>query len=152
MPTFVNGQLWDEIGKANLILVTTNASVRKDGCLVCGRGAAKEAAERFPTFSRRCGHKIRFYEREEKIYGIMIFSGILPQGSIGAFQVKYHWKDQADLLLIAHSVGQLILVSGQYERIAMNFPGTGFGRLAREKVLPLLEPLPDNVIIYEYEK
>ena len=40
MPTFLRGNLWDEIGKADIILVTTNATLNKNKELICGRGAA----------------------------------------------------------------------------------------------------------------
>ncbi|MEK6860596.1 MAG: hypothetical protein AABY07_01375 [Nanoarchaeota archaeon] len=44
----VKGNMWDELGKAELILVTANSNIKKNGALVMGAGAAKEARDRFP--------------------------------------------------------------------------------------------------------
>jgi hypothetical protein len=36
-------------------------------------------------------------------------------------------------------------------KIAMNFPGIGWGGLNRLEVLPIISSLPDNVEIWEYD-
>ena len=39
----VEGNLWDALGRAHLLLVSANATVASAGHLVMGRGAAREA-------------------------------------------------------------------------------------------------------------
>lgn len=152
-PTYVIGELWDEIGKSSLLLVTTNSTVRNDGALVMGRGAALEAKERFPTFPFWLGEQMRHYPGG--IYGVLWGyqdEQLRRSGTqLGAFQVKIHWRDDASLLVIAFSAGQLALLSQRHTRIAMNIAGTGNGRLNAHDVLPILEPLPPHVHIYTKE-
>jgi hypothetical protein len=142
----ITGDLWSEIGRANLILVTTNAVVTRSGRLVMGRGAAREARDRFPGFDADLGAAIL---GSPSPYGVAVAQrDYHPVTWLGAFQVKHHWKDRAQPDLIAFSVERLATITNRYARIAMNFPGIGNGGLQPEVVLPLLQKLPNHVFIY----
>jgi len=146
------GNLWDELGVADIIFVTTNAQLRADGALVMGRGAAKEAIERFPQLPFNLGKKIPGAMKNRGAYGLVADpESTAGKTRIGAFQVKHHWRDEAELLLIKFSTGCLKRWAERYaeKRFALNFPGIGNGRLKEEDVLPLLATLPDNVFIYK---
>src|SRR5260370_53282 len=153
MATFVKGDLWSELDKADLILVTTNGYVKDNGELVMGKGAAKEMATRFPETPKTFGTAIKesVFEFVTNFYGIIILHGYFPR--LGIFQVKNHWRDPARLNYIEANVKELIDTFNifQWERVAMNFPGIGNGRLKREEVLPIISKLPDTVFIYESE-
>lgn len=155
----VIGNLWDEHTnhRADLILVTTNSYINTLGRLVMGRGAAKEARDKFAGLDcalarevlKECGHL--------GFYGIIIDAN---NPSIGAFQVKDHYLADARLDFIQRSVevmlapmwaGGTIPLVHRYYRIAMNYPGIGNGRLLIEHVRPIVEQLPDNVFIYRRE-
>ncbi len=143
------GDMWQD-SKADAILFTANSTVRKDGALVMGRGAAEQAQIRFPGCNMMFGKLI---QKTGPNYGVIL----LPRGHqdhrfLGAFQVKYHFSDKADIDLIDYSCGMLgllanILMPGI--RYAVNFPGIGWGRLKREDVLPVISKLPDNVEVWE---
>ena len=158
MPTYVRGNLWEETDKAALLLVTTNAVVNARGALVMGRGAAKDLATRKPEFPTLAGiHLLKkglAYTNNAPLplYGVQTIIHSFQGTSLGLFQVKFHWRDPADLRIIAYSAGMLhrIAFSPGYFRVAMNFPGIGNGRLDREAVLPWLANLPAHVYIYEY--
>jgi len=90
MPQYVCGNLWDEWGVADLLLVTTNSTVRRDGTLVMGRGAALEAQQRYPALPARLGHAVL----DRPIYGIEL-AWYEPPTMLGVFQVKAHWRDEA---------------------------------------------------------
>lgn len=141
------GDLWREVGRADLILVTTNGSVRMDGGLVMGRGAARQAAERYPGLEFDLGRKTLLHPTAR-----LLFSDVVDRGTkIGGFRVKRAWKQKADLWLIRESVGALKVLcesSMGYKRIAMNFPGIGNGGLTRDEVLPLIRDLPEIVHVY----
>ncbi len=141
------GNLWDELGKADLILFTANSSIDSHGCLVMGAGAAAQAREHFPELPRLLGELISEYA----IDGYYGWCSVRTEDGymVGAFQAKYHWRDKSDLALIEQSCKELLDACGDYERIAMNFPGIGLGSLKESAVLPLLEMLPDNVFIYK---
>lgn len=138
----IKDELWNT--KASHILVTSNSYIRKDGALVMGRGAALEAATRFPNFPYIAGGRI-----SEKWGGHLGFYGTLlsVHKNIGLFQVKRHFKDPAELGIIEASVGSL-LVQMRNETYAINFPGIGYGQLEISRVLPVIQKLPDNVWIY----
>lgn len=153
MPTFERGDMWDMFGKTDLFLITTNPVVNKQGLAVMGRGAAKQAADKFPTIRKD------FAQRMHLLMSVRLwpcYSDIIDEYAgqeIGFFMVKSHWARAADPKIIAKSVEELCdwLMDEPRNRVDLNFPGIGNGKLSREDVLPLLAPLPDNVHIWEYD-
>lgn len=149
-----------EIGQANLLLVTTNAMVTRAGLLVMGRGAARQAAVRFPDLPRTLAVELQRKGLVGSYYGLLIPEmqvGPQPPGSltyVGAFQVKIHWRDAADLNLIRGSSSRLTGLARKHptKRFAVNMPGTGNGRLAVQDVMPIIEELPDNVWVYQRDE
>jgi hypothetical protein len=152
----IKGNLWDF--KDEAILVTCNSYIRKDGEVVMGRGAALEFKERFPLLPIIFGDQISRHYGALKKYGILLssISGYTfrsGQKYLGLFQVKYHFKNPADISLIEFSTNGLMkfIKDIPLNSVSMNFPGVGYGRLQRELILPIIEKLPDNVSIYERE-
>ncbi len=144
-PTYSNTELW--IDTTDMTIVTTNGYIRKDGCLVMGRGAAYQATQRIPEIAKLCGNVIakKYKSVDENIYRY----GFLPiSDNFGIFQVKYNFRDDADLNLIKESTNDLLeLCSTTDTHFRMNFPGIGYGRLSIEKVMPVLDILPWYVTI-----
>ncbi len=140
----VKGQLFES--DANIIMVTGNSYLRQDGAVVMGRGAAKQLRDSVPGIDQAFGLAIK---SKPNPYGIV--SAVMGGRMYGLFQVKHHFKDDAQLDLIQHSVTLLAAYATKYPNvtIAMNFPGIGWGRLSYESVLPLLQSLPDNVSVYQ---
>ena len=165
--TLRTGNLWHS--SADVIVVTGNATVRSDGCLVMGRGAAAEAKCRLPDCPGWFGSEIvsrrKFYDEASYPYGILQYVldskqqaeyqkrwRSVPPSVLGLFQVKRRWQDDADVELIEYSVKAMTAVvwtDWQGKKVAMNFPGIGNGRLSREDVLPLVERLPTGVEVWE---
>lgn len=143
------GDMWDVFGKTDLFLITTNPIVRKDGALVMGRGIAKQFAERFPSGPYELANIVRAFPQQH--CGNLYYEPVFGRQTIGYFMVKTHWKEPASIPVIMRSVAELIYKAPLYNRIDLNFPGIGNGKLKREDVLPLLEVLPDNVHIWEYK-
>lgn len=149
------GNMWEE-SKADAILFTANSTVRADGALVMGRGAALEAQKLYPGINKKFGGIITILSDSHTVlyrdcYGVIL----LPRHEgkfVGAFQVKRNYKDDADPWLIDYSVGYLSLLAGRLMpglNYAVNFPGIGWGRLKREDVLPIIGKLPDNIEVWE---
>jgi hypothetical protein len=155
----VKGNLWDS--RDDLILVTCNSYIKKDGALVMGRGAALEMKTKFPKIDYRFGKMINYYSKHLGYYGVFILDPnagpaeyVPSEQKLGIFQVKYHFKDKADLLLIKMSTRELVRDFYKYSflhTVSMNFPGIGYGGISREDVLPIIEGLSDQVTIYEKE-
>jgi len=128
------GDIWAARQPGDWIVVTTNNTIRQDGCLVMGRGIAFEAAQRYPMLQRRCGDLIRENGlRVETIPDYYAHKLII-------FPVKYHFKDEADINLILRSTIQLVATTDfiQEGRILMPRPGCGWGHLDWLEVRPLL--------------
>lgn len=126
------------------ILVTTNSYIKKDGSLVMGRGAAKQLRDDVPGIDKQLGCRVNHMT----YYGI-----ILLANGYGAFQVKNHFKAEAELALIWESTRRLSTLCWYMPDTTfhINFPGIGNGKLERSKVLPYVDKLPDNVVVWELE-
>ncbi|MBW3636714.1 MAG: hypothetical protein KY445_09675 [Armatimonadetes bacterium] len=143
----ITGDIWDELGKADLILIPTNSTLSPRGELVMGAGVAKQAKEHFPMAPYWFGRKIN----ARRDYGIVTYPESWKWFSfwLGAFQTKYNWRNPSPLELIERSTKKLDAKASLFDRIAMPMPGTGLGGLTESDVLPILEKLPDNVFIYK---
>lgn len=150
MPIFKTGNMWDAYDDADLFLITTNSMVKSSGALVMGAGIAKEAKEKFPGIEFTLGNEILKTCGQLGKYCLLI-SPQWPDKKLGCFQVKYHWKDNADIDLIADTSERLFYFLEAYDvkNCHLNFPGIGNGRLDRELVLNVLIPLGNNVTIWE---
>ncbi len=116
-----------------------------------GRGIAKQAKERFPTLPYDFGRLLALADTGYREPFPVSVIGKYDNQAVGYFMVKDHWKAPASWGIIEEGVFHLLRMSPDYSRIDLNFPGIGNGKLKREDVLPLLEPLPDSVHIWEFE-
>ncbi len=130
------GSLWQV--KADLRVVTTNPIVNARGQAVMGRGCAREAKERIP------GLEYRFAELLEA-HGNRVMRLVRPctptaGAALASFPVKHHWKDAADLDLIARSARQLVRLADKYnyKQVGLPRPGCGNGRMQWAQVRPVL--------------
>lgn len=145
------GDMWSVFFDTDIFMITTNPIRRTDGAVVMGRGIALQAKERYPSLPYDFGNALnRLHpEIDQSFVGEI---GKYEETPIWWFMVKNHWREQADLGVIASSI--FYLKNGfnglETKRIDLNFPGIGNGRLPRDSVLYLLEDLPNNVHIWEY--
>ena len=145
-----NGNMWQNYGVANhKLLITTNSFVKSNGELVMGRGIAYEAKDKFPDLPRKCGETILGLNAHLKFYGVVMINETL-----GIFQVKYNWSDNALLKLIEGSTIMLDKLARTNNKLTfnLNFPGIGNGHLNYNQVFPIVKRLPDNVILWQYGK
>lgn len=140
-----SGDMWEEFNTSDLFLVTTNSWITKEGKLVMGRGIAREARDRFPGLDKTLGMKIKHLSK----YGLLV-SDSWPKKVLGAFQVKYDFKDLASLELIEYSVWclQKFLNDHTVMNVNLNFPGIGNGGLDPLDVLDIVSVLPYNVALW----
>lgn len=146
MPIYEVGDMWSIFDSTDHFLITTNCHCRGDGALVMGRGIAAEAKRRFPNLPHLLGDAIRNGAGNK----YLILQS--PDSPLAAFQVKFHWADDAQPGLIEQSAHLLSAwaTNRPEERFDLNFPGIGNGRLKIEDVLPRLDiaDLPSNVHIW----
>lgn len=134
--------MWGVYDNAGLFLVTTNSYITPKGCLVMGGGIAKEARDRFTGLDKILGGKINHLST----YGLLISEN----WPIGLFQVKRHYKENADLSLIRYSTNMLKMWANNHQNILvhLNFPGIGLGRLDPLDVYNVICTLPNNVNVW----
>ena len=140
----VKGNLWNL--PADVIAITTNGMVKKNGECVMGRGCALQAKTAYPGIALTLGdlitrlgnnvHRIP-QDRDDRI----IFS----------FPVKENWFDNADLDIIELSCFQLVEEVDKLELelnrrpfVAVPRPGCGNGKLSWDDVRPICKHYFDD--------
>ncbi len=155
MPNFKTGDMWNAWDDADLFLITTNAVVKSDYELVMGRGMALEAYNHDPQIALYFGHaviRIKSSQSANLDLGLVI-PDLWPYRKEGMFQTKKHWRDRASTELIRMSTDMLIARCKTFpnDKVHLNYPGIGNGRLSREIVEPIIAVLPDIVTIWSKE-
>lgn len=128
------GDLMDFWRAGNLIGVTTNGFVKKNGRAVMGAGIAKSVCDACPNLDLELGVRLRAHGNIPMIF---------PDHNIFTFPVKHNWWEDADIDLIAESA-QFIhdrFAEGGGHRIDFPRPGCGNGKLDWKDVKPVLEEI-----------
>lgn len=147
MPIYKSGNMWSVLREVHHFLITTNSTVKANGELVMGAGIAKQARDNYPGLAAMFGGTLQLWYPDGKA-GCVLYA----DNTFGMFQVKYDWKQPADLDLIQYSTDQLKehALKAPHQRFALNFPGIACGGLPYEQVKPIVDALPDNVQIWTY--
>jgi hypothetical protein len=147
MPTFKFGNMMDHFDQCDYFLITTNSFIKHNGALVMGAGIAKTIRDRWIGIDKLIGDLIKTWCGHLGLYGIIIGR------KIGAFQVKRHFKDPAELDLVQGSTDILYQMAKDEpnKTFFLNFPGIGNGKLKINDVMPIIEILPDNVHVWRFD-
>lgn len=134
------GDIWQLIGIANAICITTNGIVKDNGALVMGAGIAKEALDMFPGIQFKLGEIVRKYGNIPAICGIKNGTRIV------SFPTKNDFKDPSDIFLIKKSAQMIarITTDQNWGYVAIPRPGCGCGKLEWDDVKKILNPIFDN--------
>jgi hypothetical protein len=120
--------LWTQAEQADALCVTTNGMVTQAGRGVMGRGVAAQAVNRYPHIALYLGQSLTKYGNhvDELIPGGLGFPAVV------SFPVKHHWREAADLTLIARSALELAALTDKrgWAQVVLPRPGCGNGRLA----------------------
>jgi hypothetical protein len=139
------GNLWDYYADpANMICITTNGVVKANGEAVCGRGCAREATQRIPGFARLLGNYI---QEHGNVPGFMQVHE--AEDYVFIYPVKHKWFEKAspNLILAAAHVLFDRAQANPSSQFILPRPGCGNGGLKWWDVKPLIEFLPDNVLV-----
>ncbi len=128
------GNIWDM--ECDVRCITTNGITNVSGQAIMGRGVALQAANRYPELKTHLGSSLRS-------------EGYWPEYNIITFPTKHHWKQDANLELIAKSAKELQIMTlfNNWKQVLLPAPGTANGRLSWEDVRPILEFLPDSIVV-----
>jgi hypothetical protein len=134
----------------DIYLFTGNTTIKKNGAIVMGRGAAKQVRDTYPGIDKIFGGMLAQARLDDVYDPPIMLHAVAPKQWLGMFRVKSHWAEPARIDLIKIGVTELIQLNGTGNTIIhMNYPGIGNGRLTNEEVEPYLQDLPDNVLIYK---
>lgn len=145
----VNGNVFSS--RDDVILVTSNSYVKKNGELVMGKGAALELARKFPWIAKSFGDAVYNITGTTNCGKYGVIWDLTTHPTYGIFQTKYHYKNPSDIDLIRYSAEELLyhlegVLKGN--TVSINFPGVGCGGLTVQDVLPVVSILPDSVSLY----
>ena len=162
------GNLFDQ--KADAICITTNGFVKGNGRCVAGRGCAKTAKDKWPSFDLELGRNIRnigniptivLEKNNERPYTVISFP-VKPAKVICEFdkgnivshmQVKFRagqrvpgWAAKARMSIILDSAAKLVNLIDTlgYKEIILPRPGCGAGELDWNLVGPKLHRILDD--------
>ena len=161
----LRADIWEIYAAGQVVCITTNGFVKKNGEAVMGRGVAYQAARRWPDLPARLGHLIRANGnvvqviRERLVaFPVKPVSGV----STGTNVVRHMrsrfpsgswvpgWAMVADLDIIARSLRQLAQLrqAEGWERVYLPRPGCGAGEVNWEsQVKPLCERFGNWLIV-----
>jgi hypothetical protein len=130
------GDIWEHADRADVIAITTNGSLTRDGRAVFGRGVANQAALRFPLLADILGRQLA--EQGNHVFDLGF--------GITSFPVEETAWSQPDLRIIARSAEELRRLADRsgWQRVMVPRPGCGGGGLAWKDVLPTLAPWFDD--------
>lgn len=142
----VTGNLWTY--PADVRVITTNGTVKKNGECVMGRGCALEAKQRYPEIPKVLGRHLSGGKRNYPYW----FPASVGICNLWTFPVKHEWFQRADIALIrasAEIIASWVDMPDKFgvaaiNRVLLPRPGCGNGGLKWEDVKPILEPILDD--------
>ena len=144
-----NGNIFNDEKRLDFVCITTNSILNKKDELVMGAGVAKAAKELHSDLPKLFGEAIKAKAVVGSFYGM-----ILVKDKFIAFQTKIHWKDKSPIDVVKRSINMLERTALKYKdkTFGLPFPAITNGGMSVNIVLPMLQNLPDNVIVYHLEK
>lgn len=142
----VFGNVWELMKNYDVVCITTNGMVKKNGECVMGRGIACQFKIRYPFAPKILGDKIN--KNGNILQPIMWNEDI----TFMAFPTKHKWFEKSDLNLIYQSALDLasIALASPDKKILLPKPGCSNGGLDWKDVKPIIDFLPDNVHIVDF--
>ena len=129
----------------DVLVFTANSYINASGRLVMGRGAAKSFSIARPELPLLAGNRVTEFCGHLGVYGFLMITR-----TVGAFQVKRSFREEASLGLITYACRRLdewAIVAGV--TVGMNFPGIVNGWLERDQVEPVIRRyLGDRIVVY----
>lgn len=158
------GNIFDYVGKADCICVTTNGTIKSNGELVMGAGVVKQFYDRYKNqnIARILANKLYKGAPLNKLHVVkpadnICYKAIDAANNYGthvlSFPTKNHFMDKGDLQLIKRSAERAKLFADMYnlKSIIIPSPGTGCGQLDETDVYKELDKILDErFIIIKY--
>ena len=138
----LQGDIWEQ--EVDAICITTNGTLKCDGCAVMGAGVAKQAAQRFPQIPSLLGEHIKQIGNHVNVLNFLTRPSEqeckCPKYTyLVAFPVKHNWFEKADPALIEKSCQELVDITTKagWENVILPRPGCDNGKLDWKDVEPI---------------
>ena len=127
-----------------IYMFTANSVIKHDGKLVIGVGCAKLVRDYYKNIDKQFGKEIEHLS----VFNLRFVPW--KEQWIGAFQTKVDWQDSSPIDVVQGSIDQLLHVTIRRPNHTFHLPcpAVNHGGKSEKEILPLLEKLPDNVIVY----
>lgn len=128
----------------NIYMFTANSIVKQNGELVMGKGSAKSARDTYIGIDKMFGDKVVSGQE----FNVTFVKW--KEQWIGAFQTKIDWRKLSPTYLVKDSIDKLKRIAEERPMWTFHlpYPAVSCGGKSVEDVLPMLEHLPVNVIVY----
>lgn len=139
------GDFWTEAPKYDVLCVTTNGVVKKDGRLVMGAGIALDFRKRFPDLDLDLGD---YVSRNGNHVFLKYWTHKVGQNCwVASFPTKHDFYYKSELPLIKRSAQELVRAIDAFcpaSKVLLTRPGCGMGGLTWEQVKPIIGPILDE--------
>lgn len=145
----------------NVIVFTGNLTLKSNGHAVMGSGIAAEIARIYPSAPLWIGDQLKecyhchsngydAISQQKKPLRAFFYAGL----NLAMLATKKHFSERSSIKLIREGVTVLRneCLIREEKIFNLNFPGIGLGGLKKEEVLPIIEELPSNCIVWEMKK
>lgn len=161
----IHADIWTS--QAPMVCITTNGCVTNDGRLVMGRGVAEQAKDKFPDIDARAGEYIlKHYQSADRERNMAIFDygffalplepNLYHINILGMFQTKEKFWHYSTYALVWRAMlglnAFLEKAKPPIARVALVYPGIGFGGLKPQQVEPIIERLDKRVEVYRNDE
>ena len=162
----IKGNMFDHIGRADMICITTNGFVKRDGTCVMGRGCAAAAVKRWPNIATILGRRIatdggnRIHVLTEDHNTLIASFPVKPiSRAYDKSKIVSHirnrikpgeripgWACIAELDIIRQSAYELVEIANKrgMKDVIIPRPGCGAGELSWDLVQPMLAGILDD--------
>lgn len=124
----IQGDFWSVYKQYDVICVTTNGVIKKNGELVMGAGIAKQFNLRFKNLAKLLGEAV-----QERGNIPLLVRTNKDNPVICTFPTKHHWREMSDIKLILRSAQRIKEITKGASVLATK-PGCGNGGLDWRKV------------------
>lgn len=153
-----HGNIFDYVGVADCICVTTNGTIKSNGELVMGAGVAKQFYDNYNqkfSIAKVLANKLYKGTSLKKMHVVngadnICYKAVDASHNYGthilSFPTKHHFMDKGDLDLIIKSAKRAVIFADMYglNSIIIPSPGTGCGKLNENDVYKELNNILDK--------
>lgn len=158
--------IWELYDADEVVCITTNGYVKRNGKAVMGRGTAYQAAQRWPNMAKLLGESIRQAGNVVQLIRSRLLAfpvkdtGGISDGTnvVAHMRCRFPagstvpgWALKADLDIIRRSLAELAVLREEYgwKRVYLPRPGCGAGELDWAQVRPLCQKYGDWLVVVD---